>query len=179
MIFVLLDFYFTCTERNGRSQSTFLSFHYTPLLLLLPRARLTQLSLSAVPSTKPLPRASPPAHQFIIPTQTVAQLLSQKQRLFVAFSNFRRQPMADPTSEPTEPSSIHPEASRQAMDAHLQRHSMIPPTPGGYRSEYETKQRQRCTCPNCGKAFGDLKAHILIHQTKRPEKCPIQTYEYS
>ncbi|KAJ4302109.1 hypothetical protein N0V88_002245 [Collariella sp. IMI 366227] len=32
--------------------------------------------------------------------------------------------------------------------------------------------------PDCGKAFKDLKAHMLTHQTERPEKCPITTCEY-
>lgn len=42
----------------------------------------------------------------------------------------------------------------------------------------ETKEKQRCTYPDCGKVFKDLKAHMLTHQNERPEKCPIQTCEY-
>lgn len=33
-------------------------------------------------------------------------------------------------------------------------------------------------CPECGKKYRDLKAHMLTHQRERPEKCPIQTCEY-
>lgn len=54
----------------------------------------------------------------------------------------------------------------------------VPPTPGEYHSGDETKEKQRCTYPDCGKVFKDLKAHMLTHQTERPEKCPIQTCEY-
>lgn len=36
----------------------------------------------------------------------------------------------------------------------------------------------RCPVPDCGKSFKDLKAHMLTHQTERPEKCPITTCDY-
>ncbi|KAK7935149.1 hypothetical protein PG985_000644 [Apiospora marii] len=42
----------------------------------------------------------------------------------------------------------------------------------------ESKEKQRCPHPDCGKTFKDLKAHMLTHQNERPEKCPIQTCEY-
>ncbi|KAL6409980.1 Zinc finger protein PLAG1 [Ilyonectria robusta] len=51
--------------------------------------------------------------------------------------------------------------------------------PGGnYTSPDDIKEKQRCTWPDCGKIFKDLKAHMLTHQNERPEKCPIQTCEY-
>ncbi|KAK3293389.1 uncharacterized protein B0H64DRAFT_211682 [Chaetomium fimeti] len=42
----------------------------------------------------------------------------------------------------------------------------------------EAKEKSRCPYPDCGKSFKDLKAHMLTHQTGRPEKCPIATCEY-
>ncbi|KAF3760138.1 hypothetical protein M406DRAFT_269446 [Cryphonectria parasitica EP155] len=48
----------------------------------------------------------------------------------------------------------------------------------GTYSDTETKEKQRCPHPECGKVFKDLKAHMLTHQTERPEKCPITTCEY-
>ena len=39
-------------------------------------------------------------------------------------------------------------------------------------------EKGRCTYPECGKAFKDLKAHMLTHQNNRPEKCPIQACDY-
>jgi len=42
----------------------------------------------------------------------------------------------------------------------------------------ESKEKQRCPHPDCGKIFKDLRAHMLTHQTERPEKCPIATCEY-
>ncbi|KAI5810055.1 hypothetical protein DFH27DRAFT_606474 [Peziza echinospora] len=34
-------------------------------------------------------------------------------------------------------------------------------------------------CPECGKTFRDMRAHLLTHKLERPEKCPIATCEYS
>jgi len=56
--------------------------------------------------------------------------------------------------------------------------SFISPGSAEYHSSDETKEKQRCTYPDCGKVFKDLKAHMLTHQNERPEKCPIQTCEY-
>ena len=42
----------------------------------------------------------------------------------------------------------------------------------------ETREKGQCPIPECGRVFKDLKAHMLTHQTERPEKCPIQTCEY-
>ena len=56
--------------------------------------------------------------------------------------------------------------------------SFMSPTSAEYHSGDDTREKQRCTYPDCGKVFKDLKAHILTHQTERPEKCPIQTCEY-
>ncbi|KAK3997641.1 hypothetical protein QBC44DRAFT_229273 [Cladorrhinum sp. PSN332] len=42
----------------------------------------------------------------------------------------------------------------------------------------ESREKQRCPHPECGKVFKDLKAHMLTHQEERPEKCPIATCEY-
>jgi len=41
-----------------------------------------------------------------------------------------------------------------------------------------SKEKGRCTYPECGKIFKDLKAHMLTHMIQRPEKCPIQTCDY-
>ncbi|KAK1723736.1 uncharacterized protein BDZ83DRAFT_625493 [Colletotrichum acutatum] len=49
---------------------------------------------------------------------------------------------------------------------------------GNNYSGDEGKEKQRCPHPECGKVFKDLKAHMLTHQTERPEKCPIVTCDY-
>ncbi|KAI9825418.1 MAG: hypothetical protein M1832_001148 [Thelocarpon impressellum] len=40
------------------------------------------------------------------------------------------------------------------------------------------EEKGRCPNPECGKVFKDLKAHMLTHQSERPEKCPIVTCDY-
>ncbi|KAL9087128.1 MAG: hypothetical protein Q9165_006779 [Trypethelium subeluteriae] len=42
----------------------------------------------------------------------------------------------------------------------------------------EGKEKGLCPIPECGRVFEDLKAHMLTHQTARPEKCPIPICEY-
>ncbi|KAJ8065129.1 hypothetical protein OCU04_005842 [Sclerotinia nivalis] len=48
---------------------------------------------------------------------------------------------------------------------------------GNFSGE-DSNEKGRCTWPECGKVFKDLKAHMLTHQNERPEKCPIQTCDY-
>ncbi|KAF4121801.1 ZnF C2H2 [Geosmithia morbida] len=67
---------------------------------------------------------------------------------------------------------IDPNARRPSMS------SFVSPGSAEYHSGDEGKEKQRCTYPDCGKVFKDLKAHMLTHQNERPEKCPIQTCEY-
>ena len=56
------------------------------------------------------------------------------------------------------------------------RHSYV----GQDRMVEQEMPRENGICPNpgCGRIFKDLKAHMLTHQEKRPEKCPIQTCGY-
>lgn len=42
----------------------------------------------------------------------------------------------------------------------------------------EGRERRRCPRPDCGRPFKDLKAHMLTHQSERPEKCPITSCAY-
>lgn len=82
--------------------------------------------------------------------------------------SFRQTPFPNsPYAAPAEPSTRRPSIA-----------SFVSPTSGEYGSSDESKEKQRCTYPECGKAFKDLKAHMLTHQNERPEKCPIQTCEY-
>ncbi|KAI9374416.1 C2H2 finger domain protein [Aspergillus egyptiacus] len=64
-------------------------------------------------------------------------------------------------------SSIHSRPSQQPS-----------PAASGTDFEDEAKEKGRCPHPDCGRVFKDLKAHMLTHQSERPEKCPIVTCEY-
>ena len=57
-------------------------------------------------------------------------------------------------------------------------HYPPPRAPNEYNYESEASEKGRCTYPECGKVFKDLKAHMLTHRNERPEKCPIQTCIY-
>ncbi|KAI9776946.1 MAG: hypothetical protein M1839_009188 [Geoglossum umbratile] len=52
-------------------------------------------------------------------------------------------------------------------------------SPAGSSGELDDEAREKGKCTECGKAFKDLKAHLLTHQNERPEKCPIITCEYN
>ena len=43
----------------------------------------------------------------------------------------------------------------------------------------DSQEKGRCPHPDCGRVFKDLKAHMLTHQSERPEKCPILNCEYN
>lgn len=88
-------------------------------------------------------------------------------------------------SGPFQPAAVaafhDPYAAAAAMDPNARRPSLggfISPTSADFTSGDEAREKQRCPHPDCGKVFKDLKAHMLTHQTERPEKCPIQTCEY-
>lgn len=49
---------------------------------------------------------------------------------------------------------------------------------GSFEFDDDNTEKGRCPIPDCGRVFKDLKAHMLTHQTERPEKCPIPTCEY-
>lgn len=63
----------------------------------------------------------------------------------------------------------------------LRRHSLVSvhsySSQDNFSSE-EAREKGRCTYPDCGKVFKDLKAHMLTHQNERPEKCPIINCDY-
>jgi hypothetical protein len=81
-----------------------------------------------------------------------------------------------------------PYTSRPTLAAHSNYSSYPYPPPSRTSGQSQSSQadfsgeehmeKGRCTYPECGKVFQDLKAHMLTHQNERPEKCPIQTCDY-
>ena len=45
-------------------------------------------------------------------------------------------------------------------------------------NSFDEDGREKSFCRDCGRLFKDLKAHMLTHQSERPEKCPITTCSY-
>lgn len=80
-------------------------------------------------------------------------------------------------------STYHPysrssEARRMSVASSLSRASQESPRSTSLGFDEESKERGRCPNIDCGRIVKDLKAHMLTHQSERPEKCPIITCEY-
>lgn len=67
---------------------------------------------------------------------------------------------------------------RSSVSSIHSRRSQHSPALSSIEPDEETKEKGRCPHPDCGRVFKDLKAHMLTHQSERPEKCPILNCEY-
>ena len=73
-----------------------------------------------------------------------------------------------------------PYPNRRASVSSLNsRQSHPSPMSGSAVLEADGHAKGRCPHPDCGRVFKDLKAHMLTHQSTRPEKCPILNCEYN
>ena len=71
------------------------------------------------------------------------------------------------------------EARRLSIASNRSRNSHESPNSNAYSfDDDDGKERTRCPHPDCGRPFKDLKAHMLTHQSERPEKCPITNCAY-
>ncbi|KAK5789733.1 hypothetical protein VI817_008856 [Penicillium citrinum] len=77
---------------------------------------------------------------------------------------------------PSRPVSVYDR--RSSISSIRSRRSQQSPTLSTIEADDDTKEKGRCPFPDCGRIFKDLKAHMLTHQSERPEKCPILTCEY-
>lgn len=67
---------------------------------------------------------------------------------------------------------------RNSFASRGSQHSYDSPRSISMGFEDDGKDQRRCPQPDCGRIVKDLKAHMLTHQSERPEKCPIVTCEY-
>ena len=107
---------------------------------------------SPVPSHHAVPAAGFPTTQF-----------APNQSPHITYTGFDQQAFARDASV----------VSERSYQSH---HS---PLSGVFETDEDGRQKGRCPNPDCGKVFKDLKAHMLTHQSERPEKCPILTCEYN
>ena len=82
-----------------------------------------------------------------------------------------------PSSNPTVYDAYALMASRLSSSSPISAHHQQQQS-GHTETDEEEKEKGRCPHPDCGRIFKDLKAHMLTHQSERPEKCPISTCEY-
>ncbi|KAJ5555667.1 hypothetical protein N7535_008101 [Penicillium sp. DV-2018c] len=85
-------------------------------------------------------------------------------------------PLMVPQSSYSRPVSVYDR--RSSISSIHSRRSRQSPSLSSIEGEEETKEKGRCPHPDCGRVFKDLKAHMLTHQSERPEKCPILNCEY-
>jgi hypothetical protein len=111
------------------------------------------------------------------PSPALSQVSVRSQRLG---SNMFKRSSPSPSYLHTQGFQPYPQGQRRRSDASL--HSQISGTSrksgSSYELDDETREKGLCPLPECGRVFKDLKAHMLTHQTERPEKCPIATCEY-
>lgn len=74
--------------------------------------------------------------------------------------------------------TVIPAKRRSSVSSLHSKRSAPSPRAGNLELDDETRESHRCPHPDCGRVFRDLKAHMLTHQSERPEKCPIVTCEY-
>ncbi|CAL5867845.1 uncharacterized protein PFLUO_LOCUS2066 [Penicillium psychrofluorescens] len=67
---------------------------------------------------------------------------------------------------------------RSSISSIRSRHTQQSPALSSLEPDEETREKGQCPHPDCGRVFKDLKAHMLTHQSERPEKCPIVNCDY-
>ncbi|KAL4969332.1 putative C2H2 finger domain protein [Aspergillus stella-maris] len=85
-------------------------------------------------------------------------------------------PSPAPSGPRSRPVSIYDR--RSSISSIHSRPSQPSPAASSIELDDDTKEKGRCPHPDCGRVFKDLRAHMLTHQSERPEKCPIVTCEY-
>ena len=120
----------------------------------------------------------PPSHMFHPPSPAPSDESSQDSHRTGSNRFKNRQPspyLRSATYHPYPPTS---EKRRLSMSSVHSRYSQDSPRSVSVGYDEEGKERGRCPNPDCNRLFKDLKAHMLTHQSERPEKCPIVTCEY-
>ncbi|KKK22465.1 hypothetical protein ARAM_007736 [Aspergillus rambellii] len=112
-----------------------------------------------------------PSHFHLAEDYLLKQSLSQQSHIFPNSS-----PSTMPLGSLSRPVSMYDR--RSSVSSIHSRRSQPSPAASGVELDEETKEKGRCPHPECGRVFKDLKAHMLTHQSERPEKCPIVTCEY-
>ncbi|KAM5467230.1 hypothetical protein MferCBS49748_004161 [Microsporum ferrugineum] len=90
----------------------------------------------------------------------------------------QQQPQGIPTSQKQEKLDVKLSFRRRSSLTSIHSRPSARTSPIRNEAEEDNNEKGRCPHPDCGRVFRDLKAHMLTHQSERPEKCPIVTCEY-
>ncbi|KAH7119317.1 hypothetical protein EDB81DRAFT_237303 [Dactylonectria macrodidyma] len=172
-----VDYHLSFSSPSGSSSSSTLPANIGPP---------TPTSTTFCPKRRPSPSTISTTETFRWPSQRARHSVTPSPNRRAAASSPQPNMMRTNSSspflhngpfQPTCPSSPHGAPMENRVRAPSMSH-FVQATPGDYPIPDDTKEKQRCSWPDCGKVFKDLKAHMLTHQNERPEKCPIQTCEY-
>ncbi|KAJ6172150.1 hypothetical protein N7470_001217 [Penicillium chermesinum] len=135
--------------------------------------------VQAVPAfTQPLLILRPDSHILScaqLPPQSPATSEQQQQQSPVIHPIPQQSPQML-NGEYSRPASVYDR--RSSISSTRSRRSQQSPGLSSVDADDDVKEKGRCPHPDCGRVFKDLKAHMLTHQSERPEKCPIVTCEY-
>ncbi|KAI2078521.1 hypothetical protein LOZ36_006830 [Ophidiomyces ophidiicola] len=138
----------------------------------------------AFPGVSPIPSptlTTQQSHQFqptvpILPQHHQHQYQQQPQPQ--QYPHKRKAESSPVTSRYTLRPDVQPLTRRSSISSVRSRSSIHSPRSTNIEVDAESREKGRCPHPTCGKVFKDLKAHMLTHQSERPEKCPIVNCEY-
>jgi len=129
------------------------------------------------PREEPISAISAHAHSFVSRSQSpssphLSRHSTERVTAFTTGDSYAAHyPTSHPiTRQPTDTLSEY-DSNSSTIAAHDDKRSKSPSSDKGSSKDQP--------CPECGKKYRDLKAHMLTHQRERPEKCPISTCEYS
>ncbi|EKG18310.1 Zinc finger C2H2-type/integrase DNA-binding protein [Macrophomina phaseolina MS6] len=77
-----------------------------------------------------------------------------------------------------QPYPAYNSARRPSAASVQSRQSQTSGRSNSFELDEESREKGMCPIEGCGRVFKDLKAHMLTHQSERPEKCPITSCEY-
>lgn len=72
-----------------------------------------------------------------------------------------------------QPYPAYNSARRPSAASVQSRQSQTSGRSNSFELDEESREKGMCPIEGCGRVFKDLKAHMLTHQSERPEKCPI------
>lgn len=178
-----------CIEWNFSVSALFCFLGMLGIILLIPRRlsyrnepRLTFALDSSIilPAQSPTSVAISPS--LVTPTSFAMPQTTSPTRSHDYFGNqsmyARHSHSASPQTQtwPSYPSlSGSPHMSISSAPAQM---AEPPSRKSSLEIDEDGRVKSRCPHEDCGKAFKDLKAHLLTHQDERPEKCPIASCEF-
>lgn len=139
------------------------------------------------PLQEPLPYGGSPYQDFATPSLQFQNFVEQppspapsntSSSHYIADSRrFKRSSSQSPYlyQQSFQPYLTYPAQRRPSAASVQSRQSQTSRRSNSFELDDESREKGMCPIEGCGRVFKDLKAHMLTHQSERPEKCPITT----